>query len=217
VPFAKDSKVRVGQPVERVADLRRPDMPRHLFILLAYSIGSARLDCGHDPLDRYRFDLIRYPLERSDWVGMQLFVTYGDRPPAVQPAIRLGNLLTKLVGKEAEHVFVVERFPIHHMTGSRSIPAQAPRGSFLLPVVHRDEDIIRVSSNGDVMGGDGVDYIAETMVNSRVMVEHAAVGERSGSGKFSERFRACGRGVPPWCWPLQPVDRREQAADPMVS
>ena len=124
MPFAEDSKVSIGQPVSGVSDLRRPDMPGHLFILLAHSIGSARLDRGYDPLDRNWFDLIRYPLERRDWIGMQLFVTDGNRPSAVQPAIRFGNLLTKFFGEEAEDILVVEWFPIQHMARSCPIPSQ---------------------------------------------------------------------------------------------
>jgi hypothetical protein len=53
----------------------------------------------------------------------------------------------------------------------------------LFPEVGRDEDIIGVADDGDVMSGDRVDHIAEARLKSRVVVKHAAVGK---APRFSE-------------------------------
>src|SRR5918994_5458145 len=64
--FPKNGELRFSQLFHRVANLRRPDMPRHRFILLSHSIRPARIDRERDLLDRHWFDLICYSPERSN-------------------------------------------------------------------------------------------------------------------------------------------------------
>ena len=148
---------------------------------------------------------------------MQLLVTYRDCPPTMQPAIRPGDLLPEPIGEILENICVIEWLAVQRVARARAVSTETSRRSLLLPEVRRDKDIIRVADDGDMMRGDRVDYVAEAMVKPRVVMKHAAIGEPAGCDEVRKRLRARSRGVPSRSRPLQFVDRREEAADPMVS
>jgi hypothetical protein len=106
--LAEHRQVRLAQPFARVADLRRPHMPRHLFVLLTHAIRPALFNRGLDAINRNRLNMVGQLLQRANRVRMQLLVTDRKCPPAMKPAIRLGNLLPESIGEILENVFVVE-------------------------------------------------------------------------------------------------------------
>ena len=201
--------MRLAQSFARVTDLGRPHVPGHLFVPLANPIRPALFDRGLDAIDRNWLNLIRQAFQRANRVGMQLLVSDRECPPTVQPTIRLGNLLPESLGEILENVFVVEWLAVQCVAWTGSVPTETSCRSLLFPEVRRDEGIIGIADDSDVMRGDRVNHVAEPMLKSRVVVKHASIGKSARCGEGRERLRARRRGMPTRSRPLQFVDRRQ--------
>ena len=166
-------------------------MPGHFLILLANAVSLAVLQGALNRVFAHRFDGGRDARQRGQWILMQFLVPDGEGAAALLPSDGAIDVRTEGIGQKGEDIRVVDGFAEHGMTRSCLPASKAACGALLFPVVHGDKNVVWISTQRDIVRGDGVNHVAQARAVLGVVMKHGAIGEVPGCHKLRQCLRGC--------------------------
>lgn len=214
--LAEDREGRFVEMLARIANSGGADLPFELRLHLPHVLGSTFLDRRLDPLLVHGLDLVGGPSELGDWIVVQTLVPHHDRASALQPAVRVGDIVAEGLGNIGVDDRVIERSASEHIAFVWSLPTVPASDTLLDPVIVGDEYVIRIPDYGYEMGRCGFEDVAEAIGKAAMLKIDAIVGKVTALDPSPDLVRLVPRLLAGW-EPIELIDAAEEALEPVIA